>query len=355
MIIGKKEFFTRENIEKNRHHTSPVLTEQVAHCLELVSFLSYEGLDYMFKGGNSLLILLDRPERFSIDVDIATGETKEKIEEVLENIVNKSDLFIRWTKRPHKTKPWLPMTSYYIYYNSLFTEPEETSIMLDAQLKMSPYKKVRKSVSCGEFYYTDQTVLLPSVSSLTGDKLLTLGPATLGIPLNKGKEAQRLKHSFDVSLLASKDLNIDDMRESVRLCMEQENAIQESSFDLKDVYYDTIKYCGSVVNYEEEPALEGLEPYLYEIVKGRKPFEEHILAPSYDWKTLQRDLARSALCLTAVFCPEVTSKDLTETLAYKKESGKVFRKGFKTLSESNPEACHYWTKIIEWLGENPLS
>ena len=212
MIIGDPNYFTKEHIEKYRHNTTPVLAEQVVHSMELVALLVHKGLNFMFKGGNSLLVLLENPQRFSIDVDIASDETKERVEEILQEIIKDSDVFIRWEKRPHKTKPWLPMTSYYIYYKSHFTEPAETNIMLDVQLKMSLYKKMKKPVCCGNFYKSKIDVLVPTISSLIGDKLLTLGPSTLGIPLNKGKEAQRLKHAYDISLLAKNSPYIAEMR-----------------------------------------------------------------------------------------------------------------------------------------------
>jgi len=336
MVIGKKQFFTKEHIENHRHHTSAVLAEQVIHCMELVAMLSHEGLSFMFKGGNSLLLLLDEPRRFSIDVDIATDETRERIEEILESMVKKSDVFTRWEKRVHKTKPWLPMSSYYIFYASA-TLPSETSIMLDVQLRMSGYRKIKKPVRCGSFYTSDEAVLLPSISSLIGDKLLTLGPATLGIPVNKGKEAQRLKHSFDISLLSAKPMEIEDIRESIRICMEQENSLQKTSFSLAEIFEDTIRYCGSVMKYDEEPSLEGLLPYLGEIVKGRKPFEEHIFAKDYSWKDLQIDLARSAACLTGVFCEKVTSEELNNVM------------------EGRQEPKLYWSRITKWFGRDPLA
>jgi hypothetical protein len=335
MFIAKKDFFTKEHIENHRHHTSPVLTEQVIHCMELVALLSHEGLNFMFKGGNSLLLLLSEPKRFSIDVDIATDENKERIEQILDSMVNKSDVFTRWEKRVHKTKPWLPMSSYYIFYDSV-TLPSETNIMLDVQLKMSGYKKIRQQVRCGSFYYSDEIVLLPSISSLIGDKLLTLGPETLGIPVNKGKEAQRLKHSFDISLLSSKPMEIEEIRESIRICMEQENSLQKTSFSLAEIFEDTIRYCGSVVKYDEEPPMEGLVPYLSEIVTGRKPFEAHIFAKDYSWQDLQIDLAKSAVCLTAVFCDKVSSEELNDVMTTPKDLG------------------FYWNKITEWIGRNPL-
>lgn len=353
MSTGNKKFFTKKHIEAHRQHTSVILAEQVVHCLELVASLVREELDFMFKGGNSLLVLLENPKRFSIDVDIATDETKDNIDIILDNMVKNSDIFTAWARRTHKTKPWLPMTSYYVFYRSHFTETKETSIMLDAQLKMSPYKKINKPVSCGTLYQSEEEVLLPSTSSLAGDKLLTLGPATLGIPLNKGKEAQRLKHSFDISLLAGTELNIEEIRESIDLCMIQENKLQESNFNLEEVFSDTIKYCGTVVNYPQEPSPENLHPYLAEIVKGRLPFQDHIFAEKYTWQDLQIDFARTALCLTGAFCKKITSKELNRTLNGEEKDIKD-TEDFKNLRESNYRAYYYWCKIREWLGKNPL-
>jgi hypothetical protein len=316
MITGNRENFTKEHIEKNRHNTSSVLAEQVVHSLELVSLLVYEGLDFLFKGGNSLLVLLENPQRFSIDVDIASGETKEHVEEILDKLVKDSDVFTRWEKRVHKTKPWLPMTSYYMFYTSHFTEPAETNIMLDVQLRMTGYEKIQKPVCCGNFYQSEIKVWVPSISSLIGDKLLTLGPSTLGIPLNKNKEGQRLKHSFDVSLLAEHSPSIEKIKESINFCMEQENSLQKKNLTIKEVYEDTIKLCRSVLDFKEEPPLnEDLSPYLYEIVKGRKPFSEHLLCGKYSWQNLQIDLARVAVCFSSVMAG-ISDKEFHEILNY---------------------------------------
>jgi len=333
MIIGNPEYFTVDHIEKNRKNTSAVLAEQVVHSLELVSLLVYEGLDFLFKGGNSLLVLLEHPQRFSIDVDIASGETKEHVEEILDKLVKDSDLFTRWERRVHKTKPWLPMTSYYMFYNSYFTDPAETNIMLDVQLKMTRYEKIQKPVCCGNFYQSETKVWLPSISSLIGDKLLTLGPSTLGIPLNKNKEAQRLKHSFDVSLLAENSPSVEKIRESINFCMEQENALQKKNLTIKEVYEDTINLCRSVLDFKEEPPSENLSPYLYEIVKGRKPFAEHLLSGTYSWQELQIDLARVAVCFSSVMAG-VSDKEFHDILNYNQSDRLSF----------------YWNKVDKLSG-----
>ena len=44
-------------------------------ALSLVENLKKAGLDFIFKGGTSLLLLLESPLRFSIDIDIVLPDT----------------------------------------------------------------------------------------------------------------------------------------------------------------------------------------------------------------------------------------------------------------------------------------
>lgn len=45
-----------------------------------------EGLNFIFKGGTSLVLLLDQIKRFSVDIDIITEEDKEKVKTCLNKI-----------------------------------------------------------------------------------------------------------------------------------------------------------------------------------------------------------------------------------------------------------------------------
>lgn len=61
----------------------------------MVECLVNEGLNFIFKGGTSLVLLLDEIKRFSVDVDIITEEDKAKVETVLNKILENQDLFKR--------------------------------------------------------------------------------------------------------------------------------------------------------------------------------------------------------------------------------------------------------------------
>jgi hypothetical protein len=359
MSIGKPLYFTREHIEAHRGDTSPILAEQVVHCLELLSQMVDKGLSFMFKGGNSLLLLLDKPRRFSIDIDIASDATKPEIDQIIEKIMADSGVFTSFTKREHKTKPWLPMVSYNFWYNSHFQEdPKEAFIMLDVQLKMSGYPKTTRPVKCMELYASSMKAVVPTISSLIGDKLLTLGPATLGIPVGKGKAAQRLKHVCDVATLSLLEPNMEEVIAAIEYCMKQENELQKTQWTLEETWKDTLNYLGIALEYPDEPQISDNEGRLFEVVSGRQPFAEHLLSNHYPWDLLQENLARVALVFTVAVTGGMDDSELHSALRVMPEAAaeRLNRKipddtRIRNLAERNPMAAWFWAETIRLAGE----
>jgi Nucleotidyl transferase AbiEii toxin, Type IV TA system len=343
------EYLEKSHIEKCHFNASTLLAEQAIMCLELVSELVKSRLNFQFKGGNSLLLILDTPKRFSIDVDIATDCKREEIEKCLEMCVDKFGVFEYWEPRQHKTKPWIPLASYYLYYKSKFTD-DTSAVMLDAQLRRSNYKTSRKAVVCGEIYKNDAMVELPLPSSIIGDKLLTLGPSTLGIPVGKGKEAQRLKHVFDISRLLTVEPALSDIRESFSSCLQQENDIQVAKQSAEAVIEDTLRFCGSIVSYPQIPSGDSLSAIVQENAKGITPFASHLFDPGYDWNMLQIDMAKVALCMTALKESNITDKEFTAMINIKTE--KKTLPG--TVLKENSTARELWEQIYAVSGSLPF-
>jgi hypothetical protein len=295
MIIGARHLFTREHYEAQRGFAPGELCELVVHCLELVAQLARTDLEFRFKGGNSQLILLDEPQRFSIDVDIVSTVTKERMIEVVEGITADCDVFTRCEVRQHKTKPWLPMISFKLYFDSAYESAgqggDAPHVMLDAVLEAPPYGGVRQAVRCRRLYHSDQEVELPSIAGLLADKMLCIGPGTMGIPLGKGKEAHRLKHVFDVANLSRHDYELEEMRTALAACMVQENKLQRSEWDLDAVVQDTAKFCSEPLAHATKPADDALEPgtYLDEIARGFDEFRTVLFRVDYTWERFQDD------------------------------------------------------------------
>jgi hypothetical protein len=329
MPVASSALFTKEHIESHAFAASHALAEQAIHCLELVAELSWANLSFQFKGGNSLLVILQDPKRFSIDVDIATDETVSRIEQALDKIMGECGVFTKWTKRQHKTKPWIALSSYYLFYKSHYVKEEDAFVMLDAQLTRSPYATKDMPIVCGGLFTTVVKAEVPLASSLIGDKLLTLGPSTLGIPVGKGKEAQRLKHVFDISLLLGTGPPLSKIRESFVSCVNHENQLQQKAVTARQLLDDTLLLCTSVLDHTEPPmAQEGMGPLCAENVKGLPEFAGHLFTKGYSWKDLKRDAARVGLCIAAVCNPGVDDAAFAAAL---KKNGNDARKCWDTV------------------------
>ena len=70
-MIGIKTF-SLENINrvKDKYHSDPSLIEKNIYAFKLLDLLVQEGTSFIFKGGTSLMLILDEPKRISIDIDI---------------------------------------------------------------------------------------------------------------------------------------------------------------------------------------------------------------------------------------------------------------------------------------------
>ena len=53
-----------------KYNRDPNLMESMIYALYLLEQLKLSGLEFIFKGGTSLILLMDEPKRFSIDIDI---------------------------------------------------------------------------------------------------------------------------------------------------------------------------------------------------------------------------------------------------------------------------------------------
>ncbi len=345
MSCAQDIYFEKGHIQSSRFAASAELAEQAVYCLELVAELVDVGLPFQFKGGNSLLLILDKPARFSIDVDIATDEPRERVEEALDALVTAHGRFVRWEKRQHRTKPWLPIASYYCWYHSCITSPREQSVMLDVQLRRSPYVTASVPVVCGRLYRSAKAVETPVPSSIISDKLLTIGPYTLGIPIGKGKEAQRLKHVFDIARLSETRPHLDEMRRTFSACLAQENSIQDNKQSETAVLEDTLRFCGSVRAHTRAPAdEETLSPVLRENVRGLQSFAGHLFESDYNWSRLQLDCARAALCISAINVDTVRNQDFQSALHTAHDCDGM---------ENSQTTGKIWRTIEHWLGGDP--
>jgi len=203
--------FTLEWIESYRHNPEysniqTAILEKMIHSLYLVDLLNRNGLDFVFKGGTSLILLMDEDNRFSIDVDIICTAERKELESVFENIVKESKFSAFKLDEKRSYKPGVPKVHYAFEYLSQINPKLKSDILLDVlreeilypELKIYPVKA--KWISGKENGF----VKIPSIDSITGDKLTAFAPNTTGIPYFKGNVSfgmEICKQLFDIGRL----------------------------------------------------------------------------------------------------------------------------------------------------------
>lgn len=193
------------------------LLEKTVGALYLVESLANEKLDFIFKGGTSLVLLLDDIKRFSVDVDIITEEDKGKVRQALENIVNYQDLFTSFEEniRENSASKRMELQHYKLYFTSA-TDNSQKYILLDVAYESNKYPEIiEKQIKNQKLKVkSDLNVKIPSIESILGDKLTVLAPNTTGIGYNDNKELELMKQLYDVDKLFNHANDIGVVKES---------------------------------------------------------------------------------------------------------------------------------------------
>lgn len=202
------ETYTIEWLEakvKEYEANSYDLAEKMIYAFTLLEQLSIKELDFIFKGGTSLLLMLDHFHRFSKDIDILMPSKPDNLKSIFDAIVADTP-FVRWELSERKNDEFqVPKEHYkFIYQQSKSGKYPEQPVLLDIIYVESTYP-VTHLVQVNHFFLQTADpfaeVIVPTFDSITGDKLTAFAPATIGIPMGKGKAVEIAKQLFDLNLL----------------------------------------------------------------------------------------------------------------------------------------------------------
>lgn len=186
-------------IREGSRGRDPILVEKMIMALTLVEELRLSGLDFIFKGGTSLLLLLGTPRRFSIDIDILVTEGINP-DEYFQAVIGKG-VFHRHEENRRSGE--LPKQHYKFFFNSAI-ESKESHILLDILFEENPYPRLQEVKLQSSLLSTEgksTKVTCPTVEGLLGDKLTAFAPHTTGILFGADKELEIAKQLFDIGIL----------------------------------------------------------------------------------------------------------------------------------------------------------
>lgn len=72
------------------NRSDSILVEKVVQALYLLEQLVESGLEFIFKGGTALMLLLPEPKRFSIDIDIIVSKKPEDLHTIFDALIKTS-------------------------------------------------------------------------------------------------------------------------------------------------------------------------------------------------------------------------------------------------------------------------
>lgn len=214
------------------------ILEKMIYALHLIDQLKNSGLEFIFKGGTSLVFLLDEGNRFSIDVDIICNTNRHMLEDVLNEIIKKSN-FISFTLDEKRSyQPGVPKAHYIFEFKTVFNTKAPAKILLDVLIDEPLYPEIEKKELKTKWIETDGTSIInmPSVDAITGDKLTAFAPNTTGIPYYKGNETFSMeicKQLFDLSRLFEKVHNLETVNKSFQLHAEKEITYRKNQTNKK--------------------------------------------------------------------------------------------------------------------------
>lgn len=252
--------------------SNPELVEKVTKALHLLELLSQSELNFIFKGGTSLLLLLDDIHRFSIDIDIIVEkekneETKKELKEIISKLVEESSVFNDWEENERKAND-VPKSHYKLHYKSAVNESQAHYILLDVLFEKSHYEETTyRSIKCDFIDHEDPEVQvkMPTVECILGDKLTAFAPLTTGIPYMKEKELEIIKQLFDIENLFDEVRDLEIVKRTFcqfalqELRYRDKKELNEDDV-LEDIFNTSLIICaqGSVCNDEFKDLQDGV-------------------------------------------------------------------------------------------------
>ena len=330
-----------------------ILVEKVIRALMLLEGLVKQNLDFVFKGGTALMLILDSSKRLSIDIDIIIENEPKNLERIF-IVLLKEQGFTRFELQERKTSTSIHKAHYKFFYQPIYkTYAAEESILLDILFENVAYTKINKVPINSKLLLLKGDpieVNVPSVEDILGDKLTAYAPNSTGIPYFKGETSMSMeimklydvgnlvdiaedgvlvKQTFEnfaateLAYRSQSKLTVDDVLDDIyqtSLCIVSRGADGKGDFDHLQTGIQRVSRFIFSESFHIDRAITfaSKAAYVSALIKSNKKVIEKFKNPAVmkDWKI-----------------------------------GEPFWPRLNRLKKSNPEAFFYWYKIFELTAE----
>jgi hypothetical protein len=346
----------KSNWIKNKHKEikiDPILIERAIFAFELLGNLVINGVNLVFKGGTSLMLLIPELNRLSIDLDILTNEGDEKIKKVF-NAVIKEGIFKRWEEDIRDSNVDIPKSHFKFYYNSPIYN-KELPVLLDVLQIDSPFTKTTEKPILHPIFEVEEEVKIkiPTINSLTGDKLTAFAPMTIGVPYGKEKSMEIIKQLFDLGVLFEHITDLKEIYESYKNISQIEASFRNLSLPRESFLDDSINTSFLLCQSDFKEIIENANTR--ELRDGIMRIKSHILGGRYSILDAKEDASKIA-CLSSLIKDNQLDLDIEKLRKDRKDVNRIkdveLSDKFSILNKLkaiSPESFYLWaitTKVL---------
>lgn len=320
MIDTTKTVGTAESFDPEKIHSllskgtinNVANLEKAIFCLEYLGQLQGEGLDFIFKGGSAVQILLGNSwTRLSVDVDICTNTSQEEFESVLRRVhekFNKEAFLYRPRERVISSD-----VPFYLYRIETPAITDRGRIILLDAIGIRPKMPTQQTLLKAFFFDSSVEVTTPTLGALLGDKLSTIGPNTIGRSLRDSRNGlEYAKHFCDIDRLQRSDFCFEECARSYRESVGIQSKVRGRHLTMGECFNDMLFTC-QVASLPQQAGEQVVDKLLHGETKERAKKEFRILrvglqrfrpflvyGASYIWDKLRVSAARTALLIKMI-------------------------------------------------------
>ncbi len=353
---------------RKKYSKDPAIMEAMIYALYLLEHLKQTDLEFIFKGGTSLVLLMNQPKRFSVDIDIILkpSVSQKILETYLSKITDSSAFSGMKLDERRSYQDGIPKAHYKFFYESnigtkdkagnVISNPQR-EILLDIVFEEDRYPKtVEKPIETEWLIQEGESVkvIMPDIDSITGDKLTAFAPNTTGVPYGREKEKEIMKQLFDIGCLFDEISDIEVVKQSFNSIVKSEieyrpeRKIESADQVLQDII-DTSLLIAGIKNLSKNE--ENLP--LREINTGINQFKHYLFEGTFG--LLEAKVASSKAVLIAViilkdfrgeipkFDPDLPLKEYLIT----NPDYNYLNKRLKFVEQG--EALYYWFQALKIL------
>lgn len=289
-----KKCFTRDWILQTKEKlgkVDPTLLEKTIFAFELLGQLRKQDMNFVFKGGTSLLLLLKDFKRLSIDVDILCDEAFENFPKVFDKMVD-SIPFTRWEEDPRLSSQ-IPKKHFKFYFQSQINNREDY-VLLDVLKGRKIFPAIQTVPIKMDFLECENTakVKTPTLDGLIGDKLTAFAPTTVGIPYDENRSMQMIKQLFDLGELFPYATNFREISESYDAFLKAENGYRSKNYSREQTFQDTIDACYLISQLGLRNGIKNIQTEILQ--RGVRQISSHLINRGFNLNDAKIAASRTA-------------------------------------------------------------